>query len=156
MTVELLIERVIAVGLLVIGLSHSLQAKLWADLLEECRRNRFLPLYLGWLYLQLGTVIAFGHNVWAWDLVVVVTLLGWAWTLKGILYLLWPNLLTRVIKKKMAAGQNHTRKFALVGGFMAIIGALLVWRVFVQLPASAHSSVPVTVWPHRVGLLACV
>jgi len=132
MTVELLIERVIAVGLLIVGLSHCLRAQLWADLLEEWRRNRFLPLYLGWLYLQLGTVIAFGHNVWAWDLVVIVTLLGWVWTIKGVLYLLRPNLLTRIMEKRMPAGQNHARKFALVGGFMAVVGALLVWHAFVK------------------------
>lgn len=130
MNLELLIERVIAVGLLVIGLSHWLRAQLWADLFAEWRRNRFLPFYLGWLYLTLGTVIAFGHNVWAWNLVVIVTLLGWAWALKGAFYLLWPNLLTRVVEKNLKDGQNHARKFALVGGFMAVVGALLVWHVF--------------------------
>ena len=64
MTVELLIERVTAVGLLVIGLSHFLRAPMWAALFEEWRRNHFLPFYLGWLYLTIGTVIALGHNVW--------------------------------------------------------------------------------------------
>jgi len=132
MTVEILIEQVIAIGLLVIGLSHWLRAQLWADLFDEWRRNRFLPFFLGWLYLTLGTVIALGHNVWAWDLVVTVTLLGWAWTLKGILYLLWPGLLTHVVEKNLPEGQNPARKFALVGAFMAVIGALLVWRVFVK------------------------
>ena len=132
MTLELLIEQVIAVGLLVIGLSHFFRAQLWADLFGEWRRNRFLPFYLGWLYLQLGTIIAFGHNVWAWDFVVIVTLLGWAWTIKGVLYLLWPGLLARVIEKNMAEEQSHARKFALAGGFMVVVGALLVWRVFVK------------------------
>lgn len=132
MTVELLIERVLAVGLLVIGLSHWLRAQLWADLLEDWRRNRFLPFYLGWLYLTIGTVIALGHNVWAWDLVVIVTLLGWAWTIKGALYLLWPNLLVRILEKRMTPDQQPARKFALAGGCMTVAGALLVWRVFVK------------------------
>lgn len=130
MNLELLIERVIAVGLLVIGLSHWLRAQLWADLFEGWRQNRFLPFYLGWLYLTIGTVIAFGHNVWAWDMVVIVTLMGWAWTIKGVLYLLWPNLLARVVEKSLAPDQHPERKFALVGAFMAVIGALLAWRVF--------------------------
>jgi uncharacterized protein YjeT (DUF2065 family) len=132
MTVELLIERVMAVGLLVIGLSHWLRAQMWADLFAEWRQNRFLPFYLGWLYLTIGTVIALGHNVWAWDIVVAVTLLGWAWTLKGILYLLWPNLLARVLQKTLAPDQHPERKFALVGAFITVIGALLVWRAFVS------------------------
>lgn len=132
MTVELLIERVIAVGLLVVGLSHWLRAQMWADLFDAWWRNRFLPFYLGWLYLTLGTVIAFGHNVWAWDLVVIVTLLGWAWTLKGALYLLWPSLLERVVEKSLAPDQHPERKFALVGAFMAVLGAPLAWRVFLK------------------------
>jgi uncharacterized protein YjeT (DUF2065 family) len=53
-------------------------------------------------------------------------------TLKGTLYLLWPNLLVRVMRKNLAEGQSHAHKFALVGGFMVIIGALLVWRVSVN------------------------
>lgn len=130
MNLELLIARVLAVGLLVIGLSHWLRAQMWADLFAEWRRNRFLPFYLGWLYLTLGTVIALGHNVWAWDLVVVVTLLGWVWTLKGILYLLWPNLLERIVEKSLAPDQHPERKFALVGALMAVLGVLLVGRVF--------------------------
>lgn len=132
MTVELLIERVIAVGLLVIGLSHFFRAQLWADLFEEWRRNRFLPFYLGWLYLTIGTVIALGHNVWVWDFIVIVTLLGWAWTLKGILYLLWPNLLTRLAERGMAPDQHPEHKFAFAGVLMVVIGALLVWRGFVK------------------------
>lgn len=132
MNSELLIERVLAIGLLVVGLSHFFRAQLWADFFEDWRRNRFLPFYLGWLYLTLGTVIAFGHNVWAWDLVVIVTILGWAWTLKGILYLLWPNLLTRLAEKHMAPDQHPARKFAFAGALMVVIGALLVWRVFVK------------------------
>jgi hypothetical protein len=47
MSLELLIERVIAVGLLIIDLSHRLRAQMWADLFEEWWRKRFLPLYLG-------------------------------------------------------------------------------------------------------------
>jgi len=132
MTLELLIERVLAVGLLVVGLSHWIRARMTADMLEEWRQNRFLPLYLGWFYLQIGSIIAFGHNKWVWDPVVIVTLLGWAWTIKGTLYLLWPNLLARMLEKKMPAGQNHEGKFKLAGGCMALIGALLVWRVFVK------------------------
>lgn len=60
-------------------------------------------------------------------------------TLKGTLYLLWPNLLVRVIRKNLAEGQSHAHKFALVGGFMVIIGALLVWRVSVNKPAGWFS-----------------
>ncbi len=75
--------------------------------------------------MTIGTVIALCHKVWAWDLIAIVTL-------KGTLYLLWPNLLVRVIRKNLAEGQSHAHKFALVGGFMVIIGALLVWRVSVN------------------------
>jgi len=132
MTLELLIEKVIAVGLLVVGLSHCIRARMWADLLEEWRQNRFLAFYLGWLYLQLGSVIAFGHNLWTWDLVVIVTLLGWVWTIKGVLYLLWPRLLVRIVEKLMAAEKQPEKKLAFVGGFMAVVGGLLLWRVFVK------------------------
>ncbi|MFM8468814.1 MAG: hypothetical protein ACKODH_02410 [Limisphaerales bacterium] len=132
MTVELLIERVVAVGLLVIGLSHWLRARMWADLFDQWRKARGFGLYLGWFYSQVGSVVALGHNVWAWDAVVVVTLLGWMWTFKGILFLLWPNLLERVVDKSLAPDRNPERKFARVGASMAVVGAVLVWRVFVK------------------------
>ncbi len=130
MTIEPFIERVVSVGLLVIGLSHLFRSRMWADLFEEWRGNRFLPLYPGWLYMQVGSVIAFGHNVWVWDLVVIITAMGWLWVVKGAVYLLWPSALTTMMSTAIAAGTNHARKFAMVGALMTAVGALLVWRVF--------------------------
>jgi|GEM_PF-662174 hypothetical protein len=132
MSIELLIEQVVSVGLLVIGLSYCVRAREWLGCFVEWRRNPSFPLYLGWLYLQVGSVIAFGHNVWRWDLVVIITAMGWLWTLKGVVYLLRPSVLGTILDKMMPAVNHPERKMAAVGAFMAVVGALLVWRVFIR------------------------
>jgi hypothetical protein len=80
--------------------------------------------------LTTGTVIALGHQVWAL-------------TLKGTLYLLWPNLLVRVIRKNLAEGQSHAHKFALVGGFMALVAALCSTRFTMIF---GFTALPFAVW----------
>src|SRR5690348_1675841 len=88
--VQLAIEQFVAVAVLATGLSHALQAARWAELFGDLLDRPYAALYIGVFTLPLGLFIVLTHNVWVVGLPVVVTLLGWAWTCKGLLYLLWP------------------------------------------------------------------
>jgi len=64
------------------------------------KRTGFAPLIIGMYTLPTGLVILLGHNIWAWDWPVVVTIAGWGMTIKATLYLIFPALPNRMAGEK--------------------------------------------------------
>src|SRR3954451_15045922 len=74
------IDAWFALTLVIIGLSHAAQPRLWAGFFNAMKQTGFAPLVIGMYYLPIGLVILLGHNIWAWDWPVFVTLAGWSMT----------------------------------------------------------------------------
>ena len=130
---QLFTEQFVALSLLTIGLSHALQPARWAELFGDLIPRPYAALYIGVFTLPLGLLIVLTHNVWVLGLPVVVTLVGWGWTVKGLLYLLWPRSLERW--RDAATGPRAPRNYVLVGTLMAALGAVLTWHAFVPITA---------------------
>ena len=82
--------------------------------------DRTITISTGYITMLLGLVTVVAHNVWVWDWPVIVTLAGWIMTLKGVVYLLFPRILTVVIQdRRMQAAFR-------VGGVVSIVLGLLV------------------------------
>jgi hypothetical protein len=80
--VEIAIEKLVALAFFVVGLSHILQPRAWAEFFIRFReRGAAGTLMIGLLHLPLALVIVCFHNVWR-GLPLVVTLIGWAQLLK--------------------------------------------------------------------------
>jgi hypothetical protein len=128
MSLDILIERWFAIGALVFGLSHLLYPAKWAALLLPLRERETGGLLLGTLQLPLGLFIMLGHNIWTWELPVIVTLTGWLMTLKSIAYLLFPRALALV----MPTDARMQRGFRIAGAAMILLGTLLAYDSFYQ------------------------
>ncbi|TVQ49493.1 MAG: hypothetical protein EA365_00385 [Gloeocapsa sp. DLM2.Bin57] len=87
----LLIERVVAVFLVVVGLSYLVQGLVWKNLVQELLKNKTWLMLWSLLFLPWGLVIVLGHNIWLPSWQVMITILGWWVTIKCVLYLLLPN-----------------------------------------------------------------
>src|SRR3712207_3941761 len=88
--VEIAIERLVALCCLVIGLSHIVQPRAWAELFIQWREKGTPGVfYTALLHFTFGAVIVAFHNVWR-GIPIIVTLLGWGWTVKGFVYLVYP------------------------------------------------------------------
>ncbi|HEV2708141.1 MAG TPA: hypothetical protein VGV59_19650 [Pyrinomonadaceae bacterium] len=101
---ETSIQRLVAVCLLVIGLSHIIQPRLWARFFIRLRdEGEVGSLLTGLLHFPLGVFIVSFHNVWrGWPL--FVTLMGWGLVLKSLVYLTYPKhgmkMLARISPEK--------------------------------------------------------
>src|SRR3954465_1941881 len=75
----------------VIGLSHILQPKAWAEFFILLRGKREAGAFMdGFLNLPLGALIVGFHNIWS-GTGVVLTLLGWGLLIKGLIRFCAPN-----------------------------------------------------------------
>lgn len=106
----------------VTGLSHIVQPRLWSEFFIELLQKRYAGLVIGAPTLLLGLPVALGHWRWELEFPVIVTIIGCAWTTKGTLYLLCPQLLQRVGQRHVARPQ----RFTIAGTFILAIVAVLV------------------------------
>src|SRR3954470_2817298 len=85
------IETLVAVGFLIIGLSHIFQAQAWSEFFIRFRdKGRAGSLQLGLLHLPMALLIVSFHNIW-YGLPMLVTIIGWGQLLKSLFYLVWPQ-----------------------------------------------------------------
>jgi uncharacterized protein YjeT (DUF2065 family) len=126
MPLEILVERWFAIGSVVFGVSHILYPGKWAALSLPLRERESGALLVGTFYLPLGVAIVLAHNVWVWDLRVIVTFIGWLMVAKGVGYLLSPRALSLV----MPPAERLERGFRIAGWVLMVLGALLTYDLF--------------------------
>lgn len=89
---EKAIEMFAAVLLSVIGLSHIAQPGAWVEFFVWLRGKGRAGVFVnGFLSLSFGSLIVAFHNVWE-GLPVILTLLGWAQVLKGLVSFVAPSI----------------------------------------------------------------
>ncbi|WP_165228110.1 hypothetical protein [Aquisphaera insulae] len=128
------IDALVAPMLLIACLSHASQPKLWAEFFRVLTRTGVAPLIIGMYTLPIGLLVVVGHNRWAWDWPVMVTVAGWGMTLKSILYMIVPGVSERMLARadRCKRGFGVFRVVGLVG---AVPCAVLTWQAFRHLPA---------------------
>jgi ABC-type amino acid transport system permease subunit len=123
---ELAIERLVALCCLVIGISHIVQARAWAELFIHWREKGVVGVfYTALLHFCLGALIVAFHNLWR-GIPLLVTLLGWAWTIKGLLYLTYPKHGLKMLNR---VSLDRAWEFAVAGAVILIIAAVLIYSL---------------------------
>jgi hypothetical protein len=119
------IQLFAAISFLVIGLSHLAQPGSWVAFYQALAARGTPGVFLeGFLLLNFGAIIVAFHNVWQGP-ALVLTLIGWAQVLKGIVRFVAPQLGLRVMQRA-----NRPRHFQ-VGGVLALfLSAFLLWLRF--------------------------
>ena len=119
---ERAVEWYALVTCVVVGLSHILQPRAWAEAFAALHRlGRPGAFATGGLNLAHGAVFVAAHPVWSGP-AAVLTLLGWALVLKGAVNFLAPGLALRGMAR---AGAFRAHQFA-AGGLvlLALAGTL--------------------------------
>jgi hypothetical protein len=85
------IEKLVAILLFATGVSHIAQPRAWAEFFISIRgKGRTGIFFVALMNLSLGALVIAFHNV-SHGLAIVVTLLGYGWTIKGLIYFVCPT-----------------------------------------------------------------
>ena len=126
---EIAIERLVALCCFVIGLSHIVQPRAWAELFIEWRSKGTTGVfYTGLLHVNLGALIVAFHNVWS-GLPMIVTLLGWGWTLKGLFYLTCPKFAMKALRR---VSVERAHEFVIAGAVVVVVALVIAYSLFVR------------------------
>jgi hypothetical protein len=124
MTMERATEVFAVINLAVIGVSHIAQPRGWVEFFIFLRERGHAGVFFnGMLSLTFGSILVAFHNVWT-GLPMIVTLLGWAQVLKGLLSLVAPSI---GLQKMMRVSMDRAWEFQAAGVVLVALAALIAW-----------------------------
>lgn len=116
-----------AISFLVIGLSHLLQPRAWVAFYQALVARGEPGAFLeGFLCLTFGAFVAAFHNVWHGP-ALVLTLIGWAQIVKGLVRFAAPRLALRAMAR---ISVERAWQFQLSGVLALLLGGFLAWLRF--------------------------
>jgi hypothetical protein len=123
MSTAMMIAQILGPMYLVVALGLWLNGEHFKKIFESFVKSE-ASLYMGGIMaLIVGILIIRAHNVWVADWSVLITIIGYLATLKGVLLIVFPETVTMMWKKFLIKG-NGIR----VGQFVTLIlGAFLTW-----------------------------
>lgn len=117
------------INLVTIGLSHVVQPRVWAEFFVALRDKGDRGVFVvGFMSLAFGSLIVAFHNVWS-GLPMVLTILGWAQVLKGLVYFTFPSY---GLRKLAIVDVERARMFVWPGLALLVIAGLLGYHLAVS------------------------
>jgi hypothetical protein len=124
---ELAIQKIAIISLIIIGLSHMLQARAWAEFFIYLRGKGETGVFItAFIHLPIGLLVVGFHNVWH-GIPLLLTVMGWGWCLKSLLYFVSPKLGLRMLAR---VSVERAWEFVVPGALMLVIAALLAYAVY--------------------------
>jgi hypothetical protein len=113
----------------VLGLSHVLQPKAWAEFFILLRAKGEAGAFVdGFLNLPLGGLIIGFHNTWS-GIPLVLTLVGWALLIKSLIRFCAPKLALRVMAE---ISVERSWGFQLAGAGLMGLAGLVGYAVYTR------------------------
>ena len=121
------VETVAIILFGVVGLSHILQPKAWAEFFILLRGKGGPGAFLdGFLNLPLGAVIVAFHNIWS-GIPAVLTLVGWGLLIKGLIRFCAPKQALRMMAR---VSPERSWEFQVAGAALVVLAGLLGYGVY--------------------------
>jgi hypothetical protein len=111
----------------VLGLSHILQPKAWAEFFILLRGKGEAGAFVdGLVNLPLAGVIIGFHNTWS-GIPIVLTLVGWSLLIKGLIRFCAPKLGLRMMAR---VSVERSWEFQMAGAGLVVLAGLLGYGVY--------------------------
>jgi hypothetical protein len=121
------VEILAAILFGVLGLSHILQPRAWVEFFMLLRGKGNAGAFVdGLLNLPIGAAIVAFHNRWS-GIPVVLTLVGWALLIKGIIRFCAPQLALRIISR---VSIERAWEFQLAGAGLLVLAGLVGYGIY--------------------------
>src|SRR4030095_3908129 len=100
-------EKFAVICFFLIGVSHIVQPRAWAEFFIRLReKGTPCSFIMAWILSPLGSIIVAFHNVWH-GIPAVLTVLGYAWVIKGFIYFVFPRHCLKVMERVRLEGSWH-------------------------------------------------
>lgn len=118
MDLSVLVAKIASIMYLAMGLSVISGQMDFKEMYKNFQKSSALTLLSGMFIVVLGMLLIDKHNIWEANWTVVVTIIGWAMLIKGILFLAAP-------KAFLKFGEKMVPKNKSLGYLVLAIGLIL-------------------------------
>lgn len=125
MGISILLARFLGLLFVIITAGVLLNLKNYQKVMEDFFENPALVYIGGLMALVFGIFLVMFHNIWALNWTVLITILGWSSLIKGILLIVFPNMIfkmTEMCRKSTAVLAVHVIIILALGVFLTIMG----------------------------------
>ena len=124
--IERAIQIFFVIHMATMGISHILQPRVWVDFFVRLREWGEPGVFVsGFLSLMFGSIVVAFHDVWQ-GIPILVTLLGWAHVVKGLVYFAFPSLGLRGMAK---VDPDHPGRLAVPGVLLLAMAAVVAYHL---------------------------
>ena len=111
----------------VLGLSHILQPRAWAEFFILLRRNKEAGAFVdGLLNLPVAGIIIAFHNTWS-GIPAVLTLVGWCLLIKSLIRFCAPKQALRIMAR---VSRERAWEFQVAGAGLVILAGIVGYGVY--------------------------
>lgn len=126
---EIAVQRLAVICFFVIGLSHIAQPRAWAQFFIDLRsKGATGALINAYLHFPMGALVISFHNVWR-GIPTILTLLGYAWVLKGLIYFVFPRYGLKTLER---VSLERSREFVSAGTMLMAVSGLLLYDLITR------------------------
>jgi uncharacterized protein YjeT (DUF2065 family) len=121
---EAAIERIVGISFVAVGLSHMLRPKGWVEWFDQLRARGEPGAFVnGMMSLSFGSLIVGFHGTQWTGWGAIVTIIGWAQVVKGVVHMCFPAHSLRSMGQVTA---ETSWKFTVAGGIMLAAGVVVL------------------------------
>ena len=125
MELSILVAKILAVSYIAISLGQLFSGMTYKKMFKDIMDSSSAMLMMGLFGIIIGFLLIEHHNIWVKDWPVIITIIGWAALVKGVMFLAFPNALK--IFEPMFTGKfvkvfpYFTLAFGLLMGYFGFI-----------------------------------
>lgn len=123
MDISIFLAKVFGIYLIIVGLATIFHPKALLERGRKMVEDDTLLQFAAIVTLIIGILLIVAHNIWVWNWPVIITILAWLTFLKGLIYLWYPELITKYVVKR------YNEKIVLISGVIGlVIGIFLLLK----------------------------
>ena len=117
--ITLRLAMLIGLALIAAGVGGVTRRARWREMFDEFDRSPGLVMAIAWIAFLFGLLVILVHNIWTDPLAIIISIIGWAGFVEGLLLMAMPNRFLALVRPLLA----YERAWGL---FSMILGLLLV------------------------------
>lgn len=123
METSIFLAKVVGLSGAISTLAIIIRYRAFTEMEEQASKNPIILYLSGFTIVVLGSLLVSSHQVWTGDWRVIITIIGWALLVKGVLRIFFPELVMKLLARK-----KNNRNFMIAEILVLLVSLYLLYQ----------------------------